>query len=186
MALVDVARWQSQDKEGVFINVAGSGFDGEVARMINEDLRNLNGSLAYYVAILRTLARFKPIEVEVEVDGVRDVGTAMLCAVANATSYGGGLRIAPGASLTDGLLDVVRVGDLGKLEFLMNFPKLLSGTHLNHPKVKHLRGKSVVLRTAADVPFLVDGELTPGGEVRIDVVPNALGVLFPNSGLAAN
>ena len=177
---VDVARWSCAGRDGTFINVAGGGFDGEVAHAVNNDFRWTSGSFAYLLAIFRTLAQYKPIDVEVEVDGEKDAGKAMLCAVANATSYGGGLRIAPTASLTDGKLDVVRVGELGKMEFVLNFAKLMRGTHLSHPKVKHLRGSSVTLRTPDDVPFLVDGELLPGGDVRIEVMPRVLPLVFPN------
>jgi len=176
---VDMAEWSSPGGSGIFVNVAGCGFDGEVARTINHGFRHVTGQTAYLLAILRTLRDYRPVAVRVEVDGQVDEGPAMLCAVANATSYGGGLRIAPTASLADGLLDVVRVGALGKAEFLVNFPKLLKGTHLSHPKVTHLRGRSVRLVAPESATFLTDGELVPGGDVRVKVLPGALQVVVP-------
>lgn len=176
---IDAAEWKSAGAGGTFINVAGCGFDGEVARAINQGFKNVTGQTAYLLAILRTLRDYRPVEVRVEVDGQIDEGPAMLCAVANTSSYGGGLRIAPTASVTDGLLDVVRVGALGKAEFLANFPKLLKGTHLSHPKVNHLRGRSVRLVAPADATFLTDGEVVPGGEVTVNVLPNALEIVVP-------
>lgn len=176
---IDMAEWSSPGGPGHFVNVAGCGFDGEVARTINEGFSKVSGQAAYLLAILRTLRRYQPVPVRVEVDGQVDEGPAMLCAVANATSYGGGLRIAPTASLDDGLLDVVRVGALSKAEFLANFSKLLKGTHLAHPKVTHLRGRSIKLTAPASAPFLTDGEMVPGGEVSVDVLPKALHVVVP-------
>lgn len=176
---VDVGHWSTVDAEGVFVNVAGCGFDGDVAHRINTEFRWAKGRTAYLLAILKSLRRYRPVQVAMTVDGQEHVGPVMLCAVANATSYGGGLRIAPAASLTDGLLDVVRVGAVGKLEFLRNFPRLMRGQHLDHPRVRHMHGHSVSIQTDPPVPLLVDGELVPGGAASIEVIPRALRLVVP-------
>jgi diacylglycerol kinase (ATP) len=100
-----------------------------------------------------------------------------LAAFANAQSYGGGMRVAPLAELQDGLLDLVVVGEFGRIEFLANFPKVLKGVHLRHPKVRHVRFRSLQIESDAPVPILIDGELLPPGPLTIEVVPAALDVI---------
>ena len=89
------------------------------------------------------------------------------------------MLIAPNAELSDGLLDLVMVGEIGKLDFLRSFPRVLKGTHLSHPKVSHRRFRSIEIQSHS-VPFLVDGELLPPGTLRVEVVPSAIEVIAPS------
>jgi diacylglycerol kinase (ATP) len=91
------------------------------------------GTAAYLAAVVLTLARFRPARVRVEIDGVGASLDAMLVAVANGTSYGGGMRIAPKASPRDGLLDVVAIEAMGRGEFVRNFASVFRGEHIRHP-----------------------------------------------------
>jgi diacylglycerol kinase (ATP) len=122
------------------------------------------------------------------VDGVPVDVKATLCAFANATSYGGGMQIAPMAELDDGLLDLIVVGELGRFEFLRSFPMLLKGTHLAHAKVSHRRFRRLEIESDPPVATLVDGELLPPGRLLIEVVPSALDVVvsprYPSTRLA--
>jgi diacylglycerol kinase (ATP) len=79
-------------------------------------------------------------------------------AVANGPSYGGGMRVAPAASLQDGLLDVVVIHDIGKLEFLKTFPKVFSGRHVEHPAVSVHRAGRVELDADRPLAVYADGE----------------------------
>jgi diacylglycerol kinase (ATP) len=175
---VDLGRWTCGERHGVFLNVAGCGFDAMVAERINTGFRRLHGQTAYLAAVLNTLAKFQPVGLTLEIDGQRLESVATLCAVANAQSYGGGLRIAPTALINDGLLDVILVERLSTFEFLRSFPQLIKGQHLTHPKVRHFRGKHIRI-AHSHTPFLVDGELVPGGAVDITVMPRALSMVVP-------
>lgn len=178
---IDCLKWFTGTQSGIAINVAGCGFDASVAELINRGVKFLSGTAAYYFAIVSTLLKYKPIDLEIQIDGQSFKKSAMLCAIANAKSYGGGLKVAPTASITDGKLDAVIVEDFGKIEFLLNFPKLLAGTHLNHPKISHVTGTQVTIIAKEPTPFLVDGELVTGTTFTIELLPSSLSILAPRA-----
>lgn len=178
-ATIDVAHWRQGEREGHYINAAGCGFDAAVAERINHGYRWLRGTGAYIGAVIQTLATYKATDLAIEVDGDLLGGRAMLCALANARSYGGGMNIAPTADLSDGFLDLVFVGEVGKADFLKTFPKVFKGTHLSHPQVEHRRFQRLTIVSHPPAPFLVDGELLAPGPVTVNVVPGALKVVVP-------
>jgi diacylglycerol kinase (ATP) len=176
---IDAYRWTCGGQQGHGVNIAGCGFDAVVAARINEGYRWIRGTQAYIAAMLESLVRYQPAPVQICVDGESLETTAMLIAVANAQSYGGGMRVAPNAGLDDGLLDVVVVQGLPKLQFLKAFPQVFKGTHVDHPRVRVLRGRYVEIQATPSLPFLVDGELIGASPVKIEVVPKALTVMRP-------
>ena len=98
-------------------------------------------------------------------------------AVANGPSYGGGMRVAPRASLADGLLDVVVIADIGKLEFLRTFPKVFSGRHVEHPAVAVHRAARVELEADRPLAVYADGEPAGTLPASFAVRPAAITVL---------
>jgi diacylglycerol kinase (ATP) len=100
----------------------------------------------------------------------------MLVAVGNGPSYGGGMQVCPDAELDDGLLDVMIVDKISKLEFLKVFPKVYSGAHKDHPAVSIHRARSVRLDTPGIVSY-ADGERYAPLPMTCEVVPGALRVL---------
>jgi len=99
--------------------------------------------------------------------------------VANTTSYGSGMRIAPRAQLADGLLDACFVRHTGRLRLLRSFPRVFRGKHLSMPEVEYLQAAR--LRIAAERPLEVyaDGERICKTPVEITVIPRALRVIVP-------
>jgi diacylglycerol kinase (ATP) len=160
-----------------YLNVAGAGFDSEVNRVANQRLRWARGRPRYVGAVLAELVVGRTARFELVLDGQAQPLEGWLVAVANGPSYGGGMRVAPRASLADGLLDVVVIGDIGKLEFLRTFPKVFSGGHVTHPAVAVHRAARVEL--AADRPLAVyaDGELAGTLPATFAVRPSAVTVL---------
>ena len=139
-----------------FAGVVAAGFDARVNDRGNR-MRWPKGPRRYDLATMAELGVFKPISYHLELDDrVLDL-QAMLIAVGNLPSYGGGLRIAPNAQLDDGLFDVVIVAPVSKLTLLRVFPRVRKGTHLSHPAVSVLRARRVKI-DAADVTAYVDGE----------------------------
>lgn len=177
---IDIGRWSQGAKSGYFINVAGCGFDGEVARRVNQGFRSFHGRNAFLAAILQTLIRYRATKLRLTIDGEVVQVKAMLSAIANARSYGGGMMIAPNAKLDDGLLDLVVVGDLSRTQFVMNFSRVLRGTHLSHPRVIHRQFRHLTIESEPDAPFLIDGELLGGSHLMVDVVPKGVAVIAPN------
>ena len=180
----DLVRWSSAGthdrRAGFMLNVAGCGFDALVAERVNQGFKGLNGTSAYLAAVAATLATFQPGPLRVEVDGRVVEGPAMLCAVANASSYGGGMRIAPEARIDDGLLDVVLIGRVSRFEFLRTFPRVFKGTHVSHPAVTCLRGKKVLIEADAAMPILCDGELCGFTPAEFELDPGAIQILVPD------
>ena len=102
----------------------------------------------------------------------------MLVAVGNGVSYGGGMKVCPGARIDDGLLHVTVLGKIGKVEFLRVFPRVYKGTHVTHPAVEVLVGREVRLSAPGAIAY-ADGERVAPLPVTATCVPGALRMLVP-------
>jgi diacylglycerol kinase (ATP) len=141
-----------------YLNVAGAGFDSEVNRVANQRLGWAGNRPRYVGAVLAELVVGRVATFELALDGRPTRLRGWLVAVANGPSYGGGMKVAPNASLDDGLLDVVVIHEIGKLEFLRTFPKVFSGRHLEHPAVAVHRAARVDLDADRTLAVYADGE----------------------------
>jgi diacylglycerol kinase (ATP) len=160
-----------------FAGVLGAGFDS----IVNERANRWGwprGRMRYNLAIARELPVFKPIPYVIEVDGRRQETEAMLVAVGNGPSYGGGMRVCPDARLDDGELDVMVLHRITIPEFLRVFPTVFRGAHVNHPAVEVLRGRRVTLE-AAGIMAYADGERFAPLPMTCEAVPGALRVMVP-------
>ncbi|MGB3326999.1 MAG: diacylglycerol kinase, partial [Mycolicibacterium fortuitum] len=132
-----------------------------------------------YVALLRELISLRPLAFRASLDDATPVGQpGTLLAVANTASYGGGMRIHPGALPDDGLLDVVHVVPLTRRRLLRLFPLLLQGRHLDRAEVTARQAASVHVEGAGVVAY-VDGERVGEGPVRVTIRPGALAMIVP-------
>jgi YegS/Rv2252/BmrU family lipid kinase len=169
--------------------VAGSVYAGVDARAaaIVDRARVLPGSLQYPYAALRSLATYRPGRYRLSVDGDEREVSAATVVVANSAYYGKGMRIAPGASVTDGLLDVVVIEAASRLALMRALPSVYDGSHVERAGVHVVTGSRVELRGQAHgpVPLGADGEplgTLPGladRPVVVEVRPGALRVLAP-------
>ncbi len=162
-----------------FLNVAGCGFDAKVAERVNRGYRRLNDSMAYIAGVMQTLISFKSPRFKLTMDGSVYESDGMLCTIANAPSYGGGMRVAPDALIDDGVLDICFLNKTGRIEFLRAFPRVFKGTHVTHPKVKMFRVKRGRVEATPPMPILVDGEVIGETPVDFEVVPCALKIMTP-------
>lgn len=160
-----------------FACVLSAGFDAVVNERANR-MRWPRGRSRYNIALLRELAVLTPISYRLELDGVSVVTDAMLVAVGNNTSFGGGMRITPDAELDDGLFDVLVVQPLSRLAFLRLFPRVFAGTHVSDPRVTVYRARRVRIEADAVVAY-ADGERLAPLPLDMEVVPEALRVLAP-------
>jgi diacylglycerol kinase (ATP) len=151
------------------------GFDSAVTDRANR-LRWPRGRRRYDVAILAELARLRPHEVTLVLDGVRQTRPVTLVAVGNTPWYGGGMRVCPAADPADGLFDVTVVGPLTRRELVRARPRLTAGTHVDHPAVAVHRAARVELR-AAGITSYADGEPVAPLPVTAECVPGAVAVL---------
>ncbi|MCX6362441.1 MAG: diacylglycerol kinase family lipid kinase [Armatimonadetes bacterium] len=162
-----------------FVNISGCGFDAVVASRTNRGFRFLKGHAAYTAATFLELMRFRPAAFVLRVDGVEHRGRAMLCTVANTSSYGGGMLIAPEADASDGMLDACVLWQVTKVEFARAFPLVFKGEHVHHPRVTMLRGSVIEVDSDPPMPILIDGEVAGRTPVRFSVRPNALRLRAP-------
>lgn len=150
--------------------VLSSGFDSVVNEKANS-LKWPKGPSKYNLAIALELPRFKPSHFEINLDDRTLSTEAMLIAVGNGSSYGGGMRVCPNASLTDGLFDVMVLAPLSKAEFIKVFPKVYSGDHVHHPEVSIYRSKKVKINSSAIA--YADGERVGALPISAECVPGA-------------
>jgi diacylglycerol kinase (ATP) len=160
-----------------FVTVLASGFDSKVNERANA-LRWPRGQMRYNLATLAELRVFEPLPYTLELDGEVRRLDAMLVAVGNGPSFGGGLRITHGAEIDDGWLDVVIIKPMSKLELVRTYPKLYTGRHVRHPQYEHHRVRRVTIAAPGVIAY-ADGERLGSLPVTVDVAPNALRVLAP-------
>jgi diacylglycerol kinase (ATP) len=160
-----------------FITVLASGFDSKVNERANR-LRWPRGQMRYTLATLAELRVFEPLPYVLELDGETRRLEAMLVAVGNGPSFGGGLRITHGAVMDDGLLDVVVIKPMSKPELVRTYPKLYSGRHVTHPQYEHHLVRSITIAAPGVVAY-ADGERLGSLPLTVNVAPNALRVLAP-------
>lgn len=166
--------------DGCSASVATAGFSVSVNRRGNDlSLGPVPESQRYTIATLLELPRLKPVSVQLRLDDHEPVEIEVtFLAVANTRFFGGGMEICPPADPTDGMLDIITVGPIGRLELLRFFPKVFKGAHMDHPAVDHHRAQSVEL--AGDgVAVWADGEPLAVTPTRIGVASAALSLAYP-------
>ena len=129
------------------------------------------GPMKYNLAIAMELPKFKPLKYTIELDNQVIETEAMLIAVGNGGSYGGGMKVCPDAVMSDGLFDVMVLRPVSKVEFVRVFPTVFSGKHINHKQVDIYRTKRVSLHAPA-VAY-ADGERIGGLPVRAECIAGA-------------
>jgi len=154
-----------------YVQVLSTGFDALVNNLANR-INWPRGQMKYTLATLLTLARFKPIPYELIIDDKHFKQDFMLLSVANGETYGGGMRICPDASNSDGVFDILLVHPVSKIVLLSIFPKVFTGRHVPHPKIDIIRGKKVQL--SAEASAFADGEFISKLPIEITNVKNAL------------
>ncbi len=163
-----------------FLAVMSSGFDS----LVNERANAMtwpSGQARYLRAILAELRVFAPVPYSMVLDEGTDAETrierrGMLVAVGNGTSYGGGMRVCPGALMDDGLLSVTFLGELSTPTFLRVFPTVYKGTHVERPEVSEHTARTVSLDAPGQVAY-ADGERIGPLPVQVRVEPGAVRLL---------
>jgi diacylglycerol kinase (ATP) len=168
---VDLARSGTRH----YVTVLAAGFDAVVNERANR-MTWPRGQMRYNLATLAELRTFEPIRYALELDGATRSLEAMLVAVGNGPSFGGGLRIAEGAVLDDGLLDVVIIKPMSRAGLVRTYPKLFKGTHVTHPQYEHHRVRSVTVAAPGIVSY-ADGERFGALPLTVECAPGALTVL---------
>jgi diacylglycerol kinase (ATP) len=173
---IDLGRVIAADgTERVFLGVLSSGFDSLVNERANE-MTWPSGDARYLVAILAELRTFRPVSYTALIDGRHVQGDAMLVAVGNGVSYGGGMRVCPDAIPDDGLLDVTWLHGVRKSTFLRVFPQVFTGGHVRTPYVSSMRASHLELDAPGQLAY-ADGERVGPLPISVSVMRAALPVV---------
>jgi lipid kinase, YegS/Rv2252/BmrU family len=166
------------------LTVVGVGLDGAVAQAVNGTRAKkwLNavrlGGLVYVLALFRALLRYRKTGVTLAVDGREHAfSDVWLTAAGNLPFYGGGMRICPAASGTDGQLEICVVHGISRMKFVRLFAKVYPGEHVRYPFVSLLRGREVEIRAERALPANGDGEVIGSTPLRLTTLPGAVTVI---------
>ena len=172
---VSYTSFSGKPRARYFINAAGMGFDAEVTVRANAAPKALGGTVPYLSSLLTTLIKYRNKRLVVRVDkGEAYQIKANSIVVGNGQYFGGGMKIAPDAQVSDGLFDIVMLGDFGKLDLVRNVPRVYDGSHINHPKVSVQRARQVEVSSPDKLLLQADGEVLGTAPARFTVIEGAI------------
>lgn len=164
--------------------VLSAGIDAAVNHRANL-YRWPRGGGRYVRGLMAELGSFRPYGYRLTIDGTVREQDATLVALANASSFGGGMRIAPEADMANGTMEVVIGHAMGRPELMRLFPRLYRGTHVDSAKVEILKAQEVILEPLpghpTPPPVYADGELLGRMPLRARLRPGSLRLLLPDS-----
>jgi len=163
----------SKDEQKRACQVVSLGFDALVNERAN-GFSKVHGKIKYVLATLLELPLFQPHYFELSIDGREYSREAMLIAIANGSSYGGGMKICPDARFDDGDLEILILSRVSIFELLKVFPRVYSGKHISHPAIEIVKGKELTVNAPAKV--FADGEFISELPVSIRIDPHSLQV----------
>jgi len=164
-----------------FINIADAGLGGDVVSIVGNGTKRF-GAATYTVAGLRALIGFKNKPMTVDVDGAAfQLPKAQQVVIANCQFFGGGMQMAPSASPTDGVFDVILIKNAGKIETMRGMNDIRSGKHLdqNNPKMELMYGKRVSVSSPEKVKLDIDGEAVGFLPALFEIQPGAIEFITP-------
>jgi YegS/Rv2252/BmrU family lipid kinase len=162
-----------------FINIAAFGLAGDVAHRIKASGKPLGGTVSYALVSAGALLTARAKAVRLLADGEDLSGRYHLGVLANTSSMGGGMLIAPGTADDDGLMDLVLVADMSRIALARNFPKLYKGTHLGSPGITLKRVRRLEAASDETVYLNIDGEADGMFPAVFEILPGAVRVLAP-------
>jgi YegS/Rv2252/BmrU family lipid kinase len=162
-----------------YMGVAGLGFDSDVNRFANQNVRLLRGSAVYVYAILRILPRFTPRPVRIRMNDCTRDEQIMFATVGNTRQYGGGIRIVPAADPADGILDYCIVHRTSRFQLVVTLPLAYSGAHVRKPFVETGRGNSFLFESDRPLDVYADGEFVTQTPVSFELEKQKLRLVVP-------
>lgn len=160
-----------------FINASGIGFDATVAESAARLPKYFSGTVPYLAALLRTFLGYRNKWVSVKIGDRIESMRILSVVVANGSHFGGGMKVAPEASLNDSLLEVVIIGDIGKFDLLKSLPMVYKGTHGNHPKVSMQKAEAISIESPERLLVHADGEVVGEGPASFWLMPATLNIV---------
>ncbi len=157
---------------------AGVGLAAECLKKTTPTVKRICGEkLAYPVGLIRALWSHDAPRLRVQCDGQTEEGRFLFIGASNTESAGGGMKLAPGARVADGLLNMTFVKALGPWRALLQVRRLCRGQHIHHPHVRYFTGTNIEISSDRPVEVAADGELVGHTPARFQVLPQALKVV---------
>ena len=164
-----------------FINIADAGLGGDVVQKVGNGTKRF-GSMAYTLGGMRALMSFKNKPMTVDIDQVtHELPKAQQVVIANCQFFGGGMQMAPTASPTDGVFDVIFIKNAGKIETMRGMNDFRAGKHLDqtNPKIELLYGKRVSVTSPKKVRIDIDGEAVGFLPALFEIQPGSIEFITP-------
>jgi diacylglycerol kinase (ATP) len=178
---IDLVRTRPAAKgTAYFVGAGGMGLDAEAAHLANTTFKQWPGVTRYLGGAFSAFFAGTTFELSAEMDSARWSGRALLAVVANAPCYGSGVRIAPGAKMDDGWLDVVLVRDISWTRLVEAIPILLTSGDLRFKEVERFQCRRLKFETDRPVMVHGDGEILGESPAEFEVVPSAIRVMTPH------
>ncbi|MBC7544133.1 MAG: diacylglycerol kinase family lipid kinase, partial [Candidatus Sericytochromatia bacterium] len=160
-------------------NIADVGLVGDVVARVNGSTKAFGGFISFLVGTLISLGKAVPKDLVLQIDGgPPESGRFVMVSIANGRYFGGGMAICPPADPTDGLLDLVTLGDYSRPQLYRAFPSVYQGKHLALPGIHHRRCRSVRITAPQPAWVEADGELLGTTSLHVEVLPRAVTVLI--------
>lgn len=176
---IDVGQLTVDGKIHYFLNIASVGISGAVDQLVSQSKRY---PWTFFQRTLEALLTFQPPQVQIQVDGESwYTGGIWLAAIANGTTFGRGMTIAPDARPNDGWFEVVVVKETTRLTVLRALLTVYSGTHIHRSDVLVRRGQEIEILAQEPVPLDLDGEVAMGRSLQFKMRPQALKMIWSGS-----
>ena len=160
-----------------FLNVAGMGLDGDTVKRINGTTKLGGCFLSFLWGALASLLLHRPKRMKIEIDGEEVMDRSLhIVVVANGQYFGGGMMIAPEASLEDGYFNIVTVDAMNKILLLLKLIKVYRGTHIGDSRVQYFKGRNMMVTSPECVLLEVDGEQPGVTDVQVQNLPASVKV----------
>ena len=173
--------WAGRPVKRHFLNFSDLGMGGETVARVNHTTKALGGFVSFLMGALRAILAYKGKTAEIVLDDGQPV-QQVVCdiVVANGQYFGGGMHVAPAASLMDGLFDVFVLGDVPKARLIFDLlPRVYRGTHVGHRDIWGKRARRLVVRSKEQLLVDIDGELVGTSDAEFSMLPAALPVIVP-------
>ncbi len=175
--LSDVGKMVTEHETRYFMNVGDIGFGGSVVLSLSEFRQKYGPRFSYGLAILKTFIGFKRPQVSLTAGSFSYNGELLLAAACNGSIFGNGLHIHPGASISDGKLNMTILAKVSLLDYLLNVLKVKRGKRIKHPEAHYFESNALTLTATEELHAETDGEYIHGKSFEIAIIPQRLKVL---------
>ncbi len=173
--LFDAGKLETENKVYYFANMTGFGFTTDVT--LTGIKYKFLGEFAYTLGVLLNVIKLKSYPLQMTLNGKTYEIDNTYVTISNSKYAGGKMLLAPDAKVDDGLLDVVTVNKVGRLDLLKTFPKIFDGTYISSPFVDYYQVKEAEFRSKYHKVVSPDGEILGSLPIKVSIVTKAFPLL---------